>query len=80
MHSFSQQANERNRNVVTLDQIENRNFLIYQGFVEMMAAYLPDFSQIEAAKVYQWIVDLENEMSDVKKNDAENNTNDVSIK
>lgn len=46
----------------------------------MMEAYLPDFSQIETAKVYEWIVDLENEMSNVKKNGAENSTNDVSIK
>lgn len=59
---------------------KNWIIVIVLGFVEMMEAYLPDFSQIETAKVYEWIVDLENEMSNVKKNGAENSTNDVSIK
>lgn len=48
------------------------------GFVEMMSAYLPDFSQIETGKVYQWIVDLENKMSNEKKTAAD--TNEMSIK
>lgn len=48
------------------------------GFVEMMSAYMPDFSTIETTKVYQWIVDLENEMSNKKKNVA--HTNEIAIK
>lgn len=51
---------------------------IFLGFVEMMSAYLPDFSQIETGKVYQWIVALENEMSNEKKTAAD--TNEMSIK
>lgn len=44
----------------------------------MMSAYLPDFSQIETGKVYQWIVDLENKMSNEKK--TANDTHEMSIK
>lgn len=51
-----------------------------QGFVEMMSAYFPDFSQIETNSVYQWIVQLESHMSKEKKSNAGNNTLDASKK
>lgn len=44
----------------------------------MMSAYMPDFSTIETGKVYQWVVDLENEMSNKKKDVA--HTNETAIK
>lgn len=49
------------------------------GFVEMMSAYFPDFSQIETAKVCEWIFELANEMSK-KKNNTESNSTEASIK
>lgn len=45
----------------------------------MMSAYFPDFSQIETAKVCEWIFELANEMSK-KKNNTESNSTEASIK
>lgn len=53
--------------------MEFYDFNKFSGFVEMMSAYMPDFATIETDKVYQWIVDLENEMSNKKKNVAHTN-------
>lgn len=44
----------------------NFNFS-FSGFVEMMSAYFPDFSQIDTTAVYNWIFQLENQMSNEKK-------------
>lgn len=54
-------------------KMEFYDFNKFSGFVEMMSAYMPDFATIETDKVYQWIVDLENEMSNKKKNVAHTN-------
>lgn len=45
----------------------------------MMSAYFPDFSQIETAKVCEWIIELANEMSK-KKNNTENGSSEASKK
>lgn len=58
--------------------MSNDEFYI-SGFVEMMSAYFPDFSQIETAKVCEWIFELANEMSK-KKNNTESNSTEASIK
>lgn len=44
----------------------------------MMSAYFPDFSQIETTTVCEWIFQLENQMSNEKKN--ENTSNISTIK
>lgn len=44
-----------------------------------MSAYFPDFSQIETAKVCEWIFELANEMSK-KKSNPQNNSSESSIK
>lgn len=56
-----------------------KNSSFATGFVEMMSAYFPDFSQIETSKVCEWIIELANEMSK-KKNNAENKSSETIIK
>lgn len=48
---------------------------IFPGFVEMMSAYFPDFSQIQTGKVCEWIFELANETSK-KKNSVETKTSE----
>lgn len=49
------------------------------GFVEMMSAYFPDFSQIETGKVCEWIFELANETSK-KKNTVETKSSESILK
>lgn len=44
----------------------NTKSFLFSGFVEMMSAYLPEFSQIDTTAVYNWIFQLENKMSNEK--------------
>lgn len=44
-----------------------------------MSAYFPDFSQIETARVCDWVFELANEMAK-KKNNTENNSSEASKK
>lgn len=47
--------------------------IIIIGFIEMMSAYFPKFSNIESTKICTWIFEVENELSNLKKNDASQN-------
>ncbi|XP_063836612.1 CUE domain-containing protein 2 [Ostrinia nubilalis] len=42
------------------------------GFVEMMAAYMPEFSRIERAQVSSWVIELEAELSRRDETDSLN--------
>lgn len=58
--------------ILYLFNISNESFIDFvsvfiSGFVEMMSAYFPDFSQIDTAKVCEWLFELGNHMSDDKK-------------
>ncbi|XP_055298983.1 CUE domain-containing protein 2-A [Sitodiplosis mosellana] len=57
---------------------EDPNFDV-DGFVEMMSAYFPDFSQIETGKVCEWIFELANETSK-KKNSVETKSSESILK
>lgn len=52
----------------------------HQGFVEMMCAYFPDFSQIGSGVVCEWIFALADRMSNEKNNTANNSTGDATKK
>lgn len=49
------------------------------GFIEMMSAYFNDFSSIDPAIVCTWVFRLENELSELEKNEVDNSS-DFSLK
>lgn len=49
------------------------NIFENQGFIEMMSAYIPDFSGIDPATICSWIFQLESELSAVNKEANEHN-------
>lgn len=44
-----------------------------EGFIEMMSAYIPDFSNIDPATICSWIFQLESELSALNKEADEHN-------
>lgn len=41
----------------------NSKYLLYTGFIEMMAAYVPQFKYIDAGLVCTWVLELEAELN-----------------
>ncbi|KAL0809284.1 hypothetical protein ABMA28_011501 [Loxostege sticticalis] len=47
-----------------------------EGFVEMMAAYIPEFARIDAGQVCSWVLELEAELSRREETDSLSNNDD----
>ncbi|XP_028031681.1 CUE domain-containing protein 2 [Bombyx mandarina] len=49
-----------------------------EGFIEMMAAYVPEFAHIDAGLVCSWVLELEAEISRHEETDSSNGNDDSS--
>ncbi|CAG9794497.1 unnamed protein product [Diatraea saccharalis] len=47
-----------------------------EGFIEMMAAYIPEFARIDAGQVCSWVLELEAELSRREESDSISNNDD----